>query len=78
VASAYGWVARVLLMVKRAHIFHILTIFSVITDRAILKESPEFADVIIEIFSIDASESREPFSIPRGHLSRVSWYFAHI
>jgi hypothetical protein len=26
VASAYGWVTRVLSMVKRAHIFHILTI----------------------------------------------------
>jgi hypothetical protein len=25
VASAYGWVTRVLSMVKRAHIFHILT-----------------------------------------------------
>jgi hypothetical protein len=32
VASAYGWVTRVLSMVKRAHIFHILTLCELLDE----------------------------------------------
>jgi hypothetical protein len=52
--------------------------FCQITDRAILKENPEFAHVIIMTFSIDASESREPIFIKGGHSSGISRDFTHV
>jgi hypothetical protein len=53
-------------------------IFSLITDRAVLKESPKFAHVIIGTFSIGASESREPIFIKGGHFSGISQDFTHV
>jgi hypothetical protein len=42
-------------------------IFTLIIDRAVLKEIPKFAHVIVGTFSIGVSESREPIFIKGGH-----------
>ena len=52
--------------------------FSLVTDREVLKKFPKSSHVRLGTFVIDASKTREEILITRRHFSWVSWNFAHV
>jgi hypothetical protein len=53
-------------------------IFSLVSDRKVLKEFPKSCSCEIQDFLHDASKTREEILITRRHFSGISWNFTHI